>query len=284
MADKATQELERIYTIPLRDVKSSPRNHQADRAIRHIKKYLRKHMKSEDVWIDASVNEKIWARGMYTVPSRIRVRARKFDDGVIEVSLPDLEVKDSIRGEIAARKEKAEEGKERKKEEAKEEKATEAKPKADTEETAKPEAKQTLAIEPHKKVPWSERKVIDIEGIGPKFDAELAKVNVRLMDQLLAADAADLAKKTSISLTLLQTWQGMADLDRLDTINNQYAELLVRAGIDRVKKLSALSPTAIVEKANAYLKSVERPPTRQPVTEAIAEEWVKEARKLAGQA
>jgi large subunit ribosomal protein L31e len=122
MADKTTQELERIYTIPLREVKSSPRNHQADRAIRAVKRYLAKHMKSEDIWIDASVNEKIWARGMYTIPSKIRVRARKFDDGVVEVSLPEVEAKASIRSEIKARKEKKdEEKKKEKKEEEKEE-------------------------------------------------------------------------------------------------------------------------------------------------------------------
>lgn len=162
MADKTTQELERIYTIPLREVKSSPRNHQADRAIRAVKRYLSKHMKSEDIWIDASVNEAIWARGMYTIPSKIRVRARKFDDGVVEVSLPDVEAKASIRADIKARKEKKDE--EKKKEEKKGEEKEEGKePKseketADAGEKPKKAAKaEEASPEPAAKKPAAER-------------------------------------------------------------------------------------------------------------------------------
>lgn len=271
MAEKTTQELERIYMIPLREVKSSPRNHQADRAIRHIKKYLQKHMKTEDIWIDASVNEFIWKRGMYTTPSKIRVRARRFDDGVVEVSLPDVEVKASIRTTIQERREKASEKKGDKKKAKDDEKKDEA------EGDEKPKAKP--AAEGRKATPWSERKVIDIEGVGPKYEADLAKAGVKLMDQILEHDAAELAKKTGVSETLIQTWQGMADLDRLDSVNNQYAELLVRADVTRVEQLATWTAPALVKKIHAYLATVEKAPTTQPVTEAIAGEWIAEAKK-----
>lgn len=150
MADKATQELERIYTIPLRTVKTSPRNHQTDRAIRYIRSYLTKHMKADNVWIDASVNEAIWAHGMYEIPSRIRVRARKFDDGVVEVSLPDIEVKESIRTAIKERQEKAQGEKEEAEEKAKKGEAAETK----AEEKPAPEAAET----PEKKAEATEEK------------------------------------------------------------------------------------------------------------------------------
>lgn len=154
MAEKTTQEVERIYTIPLREVKASPRNHQADRAVRAIKTYLTKHLKADSVWIDAGVNEHIWARGMYTIPSRIRVRARKFDDGVVEVTLPELEQKGSIREGIKQRREAAEEKKEKtaaKKEpeaEKKEEGAEKKEPTPAGEK--KPEAKGPAKHEPSK--------------------------------------------------------------------------------------------------------------------------------------
>jgi large subunit ribosomal protein L31e len=267
MAEKTTQELERIYTIPLREVKSSPRNHQADRAIRAIKRYLTRHMKSEDIWIDASVNEAIWARGMYTIPSRIRVRARKFDDGVVEVSLPDVEAKASIRADLKARKEKKDE--EKKKAEKK------------AEEKGEGEAKEAAAKAPAKKPPRAERKVIDIEGVGPKFEADLAKAGVKVMDDLLARDAAELAQATGISESLIKTWQGMADMDRLDTVNNQYAEVLVRAGIDRVEQLAKETPEAVVTRINGYLATLEKRPTDLPVNETMAGEWVAEARRVA---
>lgn len=147
MADKATTEMERIYTIPLRKVKASPRNHMADRSVKAVKNYLMKHMKSSDIWIDASVNEELWKHGMYTSPSRIRVRARKFDDGVVEVSLPDIEAADSIRAQIKARQEKAEgeakkDAGEKVEEKAEGDAASAEKPPAPKDEAEKPAAKE----------------------------------------------------------------------------------------------------------------------------------------------
>ncbi len=104
--------LERIYTIPLRKVKWSSRNGQADRAIRAIRQYLIKHMKADEVWIDAAVNHQIWSRGKFKVPSKVRIRARLFDDGVCEVSLPEEETTagESMREQMAeARERKLEE-------------------------------------------------------------------------------------------------------------------------------------------------------------------------------
>lgn len=98
-------ELERIYTIPLRDVKAASRNKAANRAVRAVRTYLSKHMKSEDVWLDAAVNEALWAHGMYKIPSKIRVRAVKFEDGVVEVSLPEEEATTSIREQLREERE-----------------------------------------------------------------------------------------------------------------------------------------------------------------------------------
>ncbi|HEX2021717.1 MAG TPA: 50S ribosomal protein L31e [Candidatus Thermoplasmatota archaeon] len=85
-------ELERVYTIPLRDAyMKAPRPKRANRAVKEIKIFLARHMKSEEakVWIDNPVNEAIWARGIQKPPRRIRVKAIRFDDGVVEVSLPE---------------------------------------------------------------------------------------------------------------------------------------------------------------------------------------------------
>lgn len=85
-------ELERVYTIPLRTAYlAAPRPKRANRAIKEIKIFLARHMKSEEdkVWIDNPVNEAIWSRGIQKPPRRIRVKAIRFDDGVVEVSLPE---------------------------------------------------------------------------------------------------------------------------------------------------------------------------------------------------
>ena len=69
------EDLERVYTIPLRNVKNVKRTIRAPRAIREVKNFLMKHMKVADVVIDSSINEKIWERGIQKIPSKIKVKA-----------------------------------------------------------------------------------------------------------------------------------------------------------------------------------------------------------------
>jgi large subunit ribosomal protein L31e len=77
---------ERVYTIPLKDTMRVPSYRRSNRAIKEVRSYLAKHMKTseEDVKIDQSLNEVIWARGDSKPPLRVRVRAVKFEDGGVE--------------------------------------------------------------------------------------------------------------------------------------------------------------------------------------------------------
>jgi large subunit ribosomal protein L31e len=79
--------MERVYVIPLRKVKNVPRTIRSPRAIRYVKEFIGKHMKTEDVIIDASVNEKIWERGIQKIPPKIKVKAVKEEDGSVAVTL-----------------------------------------------------------------------------------------------------------------------------------------------------------------------------------------------------
>ncbi|MGD1004356.1 MAG: 50S ribosomal protein L31e [Methanoregulaceae archaeon] len=80
---------EHIYIIPLRDTRRAPRWKRSNTAIKDIKKYLAKHMKSEDVKLDKSINEKVWERGSTKPPTKIRVRAMKMEDGQIQAELAE---------------------------------------------------------------------------------------------------------------------------------------------------------------------------------------------------
>lgn len=82
---------ERIITIPLRKTKQAPRTKRASRAIKEVRSNIMRHMKvdAEHVWIDASLNEKVWENGIRNPPSKVTVRAVKFDDGLVEVSLAE---------------------------------------------------------------------------------------------------------------------------------------------------------------------------------------------------
>lgn len=109
MAEKDTgKELERIYVIPLRRAKIGPTSRAAPRAVNDIRHFLMRHMKVEqkNVWIDDSLNKEIWAHGKFWVPSKIRVRAVKFEDGVVEATLPELSEKKSRREFLKEEKEK----------------------------------------------------------------------------------------------------------------------------------------------------------------------------------
>lgn len=82
-------EIERIIIIPLRKTKQAPRTRRTNRAVKEVREYVMRHMKADEehVWIDASVNEALWANGIRNPPSKIAVKAVKFDDGLVEVSL-----------------------------------------------------------------------------------------------------------------------------------------------------------------------------------------------------
>lgn len=87
MADETT----RIITIHFRATKMAPRTKRACRAIKEIKENVMRHLKvdEESVWIDKSLNEKIWERGIQNPPKKISIKATKFDDGLVEVTLAE---------------------------------------------------------------------------------------------------------------------------------------------------------------------------------------------------
>jgi len=93
------EDVERIFTVPLRMTRQIPKSKRAPRAIKEIKDYVRQHLADKtmskddlpekDVWIDYKLNEHLWSRGIENPPSKVRVKAIRFEDGLIEVSLPE---------------------------------------------------------------------------------------------------------------------------------------------------------------------------------------------------
>lgn len=84
-------EIERVITVPLKATKMVPRSRRAKRAVKEVREFIARHMKAEEdkVWIDTKLNEKLWERGIQNPPSRITVKATKFDDGTVEVTLSE---------------------------------------------------------------------------------------------------------------------------------------------------------------------------------------------------
>ncbi len=181
MADKSS-ELERIYTIPLRRAKHGTRSKRADRAVRDVRDFLTRHMKSEQIWISGEVNETLWSRGKFTIPSKIRVRATRFDDGVVEVTLPDSAAEGSVREAIQERQEKA----------------------AETPVLA-PDMGMGGHDHEHEDVP-----VTEVDGIGPATAEKLAELEIETAGDLAHADPAAVAEATGKDAETVEAWMAAA--------------------------------------------------------------------------
>ncbi|MHB8351893.1 MAG: 50S ribosomal protein L31e [Thermoplasmata archaeon] len=85
-----TEELEREYVIPLRASQFQPsRRRRAGHALTTVRRFVARHMKGTEaqVWIDPRLNEHIWTRGIQHIPRTVRIKAIRFEDGLIEVDL-----------------------------------------------------------------------------------------------------------------------------------------------------------------------------------------------------
>jgi large subunit ribosomal protein L31e len=73
---------ERVVTVPLRDAQVGSKTNRADKAMTLVREHLAKHFSvAEDaVRLDPSINEAVWAQGRTKPPSKLRVRAARFDE------------------------------------------------------------------------------------------------------------------------------------------------------------------------------------------------------------
>lgn len=80
--------IQRTYNVPLRrEFLRSPRYKRAKKAIIALRKFLQKHMKSEDVLIGRRLNEQVWLHGIKNPPHHVKVDVVKEDDGKVYAEL-----------------------------------------------------------------------------------------------------------------------------------------------------------------------------------------------------
>jgi|SaaInlV_200m_DNA_2_1039689.scaffolds.fasta_scaffold00001_198 large subunit ribosomal protein L31e len=148
MAKKTpTQKLERLYTVPLRRgfLKTS-KYKRSKKAVKVLKEFIAKHMKSDNINIGADVNELIWKNGIKNPPPRVKILATKEDDKVSVIL--EANKKDDVK---KAKTEKPKADSKATVKEAKEEPAKEAK-------TEEPKAKEEPAKEVKKEAVKEEKK------------------------------------------------------------------------------------------------------------------------------
>jgi len=135
MAEKENKiVLEREYVVPLRRKwQAVPEFRRTPKAIKALKEFIAKHMKVEErdlrkVLLDKWLNNEMWHRGIRKPAAKLKVKAKKFEDGTVIVELVDIPEKIKWKMEKETKMKTARtvvEKKEEKKEETVEEKKKE---------------------------------------------------------------------------------------------------------------------------------------------------------------
>ena len=127
--------LERVYIIPLRrETLKVPPFRKANKAMKAIKEFISRHMKSDEIMVGKYLNLQIWEHGAKNPPHHVKINATKDDKGKVFVELVDVpkekpkvdETKKQVKKEEKETK-KPEEKLEKEIVEIKDEKAEEAK-------------------------------------------------------------------------------------------------------------------------------------------------------------
>jgi large subunit ribosomal protein L31e len=96
MAEENKIVLEREYVVPLRDAfRETAFYRKTPKAVKALKIFIAKHMKVEErntdkVKLDKFLNEQMWFRGIRYPPARIKVKAKKYSNGIVTVELSEM--------------------------------------------------------------------------------------------------------------------------------------------------------------------------------------------------
>lgn len=123
------------------------------------------------------------------------------------------------------------------------------------------------------------KKIEDVEGIGPVTGEKLRAAGVKDTDSLLEnartpKQRKELAEKAGLSDKQVLKFANMVDLYRISGVGSEYAELLEAAGVDTVPELArrnAANLTTAMTEVNEQKKLTRRVPTETEVSKWIAQ-------------
>jgi predicted flap endonuclease-1-like 5' DNA nuclease len=128
--------------------------------------------------------------------------------------------------------------------------------------------------------PGDSHDIEDIEGIGQVYGSKLRALGVHTTGRLAYEDAGSLAERMELPRKTVEGWKQMAELIKVNGIGPQYAEALVRAGIEGIAELKRRSPARIAEQVNAYLDTLDTNVLGNKITEKRVEGWQASAKGL----
>ena len=126
-------------------------------------------------------------------------------------------------------------------------------------------------------------KIIDIEGIGPKYAEKLQAAGIKTSADLLekgknVKGRKELAEATGISSKRILTWVNHTDLYRINGVGPQFAELLEASGVDTVTEFALRNPVNLAKKMLAV--NEKKHLTRRVPTAAELEKMIAQAKEL----
>jgi len=81
-------DLERTYNVPLRKgAMKAPRYKRANKAVKVLREFLERHMKSKTVKLGPYLNSKVLERGRKNIPHHVEVKVVKDKDGIVKAEL-----------------------------------------------------------------------------------------------------------------------------------------------------------------------------------------------------
>ncbi len=127
--------------------------------------------------------------------------------------------------------------------------------------------------------------VIEIEGIGKEYAADLKRVGIKTTEDLRLASLVEIVEATNISPKLLFKWICMADLFRVRRAAEEYTNLLFEMGIETVGELAKQKAGDLHNRVERFADEAEKKPgwhgdINKVPTEADVEQWIKSAKEL----
>jgi len=127
------------------------------------------------------------------------------------------------------------------------------------------------------------RKIEDVEGIGPVIGGKLRTCGVKDTDGLLAGaktpkQRKSLAEKAGLTEKQVLRFANMVDLYRINGVGSEFAELLEASGVDTVPELARRNAAELAKKIAEVGKAKKM--TRRLPSETDVSKWIVQAKTL----
>jgi len=113
VAKKESKLIERVYNVPLRkEFRKVPRWRKTKKAVKAMREFLAKHMKSENVKLSPELNELLWKHGIKNPPHHVKVTVTKDEEGLVKADLFGTKMDKAPKKEVKKEEKKTEDKKE----------------------------------------------------------------------------------------------------------------------------------------------------------------------------